>query len=274
MSPACRNRSWCEALGERASAWLRCCLPGAGIPRIARPGSLLNISRSARPLGRPPISLPNPLPTILRPGGHLCGSSRHLQLCGRRCGSTCGRCWRVCSGYGQGHCDLPHPGVGLWVGSCGGLLAYAAGSLSSAECCSSSRNACQQYVSSIQRLCSQPHNLRGDRCGSASQVFGPYVPLLAARRYSAHVQVAANRITRMNVNWVREGDGVTFGATSIQVRGTIGPAYLRVCAVEVCAPLPPVLTLKQQHRSQEQSALACTLNPPAPPRSPHFRWIP
>ena len=56
--------------------------------------------------------------------------------------------------------------------------------------------------------------------GAASfhvQLFGPFVPLSAAKFYTAQFQIKASATTRVTVTWLREGDFLTFGTTSFLV---------------------------------------------------------
>jgi hypothetical protein len=48
------------------------------------------------------------------------------------------------------------------------------------------------------------------------QVFGPYIPLDPARRYTAQFLVRSSALSRANVLWLREGDFFAWGATSFQ----------------------------------------------------------
>ena len=52
------------------------------------------------------------------------------------------------------------------------------------------------------------------------QIYGPYIPLDPAKRYTAHFQIRASAVARVNVLWLREGDFVPFGETSVQVDTT------------------------------------------------------
>lgn len=50
------------------------------------------------------------------------------------------------------------------------------------------------------------------------QIFGPYVPLSPAKRYTAQFQIRASiPVTRATVTWLREGDFLPFGTTSFKV---------------------------------------------------------
>jgi hypothetical protein len=48
-------------------------------------------------------------------------------------------------------------------------------------------------------------------------VFGPYVPLSPTKQYTAQFQIRASAVTRVTVTWLRDGDFLPFGTTSMQV---------------------------------------------------------
>ncbi|KAI8468211.1 MAG: hypothetical protein J3K34DRAFT_523112 [Monoraphidium minutum] len=49
------------------------------------------------------------------------------------------------------------------------------------------------------------------------QIFGPYIPLSAAKTYTAHLQIRASATARVTATWLRDGDFLPFGTTSFQV---------------------------------------------------------
>ena len=72
-----------------------------------------------------------------------------------------------------------------------------------------------------------------------AQVFGPYVPLVPGRGYTAQFQVRASALARMTVTWLRDSDYAVFGTTGFQV-DTVFKDFRCACTykVQMCDLIP------------------------------------